>query len=74
MSRSWPPERRARQAELIRSWRPWEKSTGPVTDDGKETVSLNAYKGGHREKLRALSRQVNEDLRNIKAERQHRNK
>ena len=29
MAKGWTPERRARQAELIRSWRPWEQSTGP---------------------------------------------
>lgn len=74
MPTPWPPERRARQAELIRSWRPWEKSTGPVTEDGKEAVSQNAYKGGHRQKLRELARQVNDALRSLKAERQDRDK
>ena len=31
MANSWSPERQARQAKLIRQWRPWEKSTGPRT-------------------------------------------
>ena len=25
----WTPERRARQADAIRRWRPWERATGP---------------------------------------------
>ena len=31
MANGWSPERQARQAKLIRQWRPWEKSTGPRT-------------------------------------------
>lgn len=41
MSDGWTPERRARQAELIRTWRPWEKSTGPRTAAGKQASSKN---------------------------------
>jgi len=46
MANGWTPERRARQAELIQQWRPWEKSTGPKTEAGKRGASQNAYKGG----------------------------
>lgn len=53
------PERRAKQAELIRTWRPCERSTGPRTLDGKAKASRNAYKGGHCLMLRELSRLVN---------------
>jgi hypothetical protein len=56
MANGWTPERRARQAELIRHWKPWEKSTGPQTPAGKAKVSRNAFKGGLRELLRELSR------------------
>ena len=31
MANGWTPERKARQAELIRNWKPWERSTGPRT-------------------------------------------
>ena len=55
MANGWTPERRARQAELIRYWRPWERSTGPRSDNGKATVSRNAYRGGWRKLLRQLS-------------------
>ena len=32
----WTPERRKRQAEMIKNWKPWEQSTGPTTPEGKE--------------------------------------
>jgi hypothetical protein len=55
MANGWTPERQARQAELIRTWKPWERSTGPRTKEGKALVSRNAYKGGTRAMLRALT-------------------
>jgi hypothetical protein len=39
---AWTPGRRARQADIIRRVRPWEKSTGPRTDEGKRISSQNA--------------------------------
>jgi len=63
MANGWTLERRQRQAELIRSWRPWAKSTGPRSLEGKERVSRNAWKGGHRAELRELSKMVNEHVR-----------
>lgn len=54
MANGWTPDRRARQAELIRNWKPWERSTGPKTDAGKAVVARNAWKGGVREELRAV--------------------
>lgn len=56
MNYVWTPEHRRLRAELIRKWRPWEKSTGPTTPEGKAKVSRNAYKGGTRELLRELAR------------------
>lgn len=56
MANGWTPERRARQAELIKTWRPWEQSTGPTTEAGKARVARNGWKGGHREMLRELGR------------------
>ena len=60
MANGWTPERRARQAELIRKWRPWEQSTGPKTEAGKAEVSQNPYKGGAWRLLRELSRALRE--------------
>lgn len=56
MANGWTPERRAQQAELIRQWRPWEKSTGPRTAEGKAAVAQNAWKGGTRVMLRMLAK------------------
>jgi len=44
----WSPERRARQAALIRSWAPWQRSTGPKTVAGKTRCAMNALKHGSR--------------------------
>ena len=38
---AWTEERKARQSALIRSWKPWEQSTGPKTDEGKQEASRN---------------------------------
>ena len=63
MANGWTPERRARQAALIRTWKPWQQATGPRTPDGKATASRNAYKGGHWLMLRELSRLVNAEVK-----------
>lgn len=42
---SWTPERRAKQADAICRWKPWDKSTGPRTTEGKARSSRNADKG-----------------------------
>jgi len=63
MASSWTPERKARQAELIRTWKPWQQATGPRTADGKAKASRNAYKGGHWLTLRELSRMVNAEVK-----------
>lgn len=62
----WTPERRQRQSEAIRTWRPWERSTGPNTAEGKDRVARNAWRGGHRQKLRDLARMVNEEIRSAR--------
>jgi hypothetical protein len=63
MANGWTPERRARQAELIRSWRPWEHSTGPKSDAGKSASSRNADKDSLRVKLRMWRVEVNAILK-----------
>ena len=56
MANGWTAERRARQAELIRTWKPWERSTGPRTAEGKAATSRNGWKGGTRAGLIELGR------------------
>ena len=63
MANGWTPERRQRQAEAIRQWQPWARSTGPRTEAGKAKTCRNAWKGGHRQMLRAMSKLLNEELR-----------
>ena len=63
MVNGWTPERRARQAQLIRLWKPWKQSTGPKSVEGKERVATNAWRGGHRAQLRELSKMVNTEIR-----------
>lgn len=42
----WSEERRARHRAAIRTWAPWQKSTGPRTDGGKRVSAHNATKHG----------------------------
>jgi hypothetical protein len=63
MATTWTKERRQRQAEMIRKWKPWLKSTGPKTGEGKAKVSRNAYKGGTCPLLRILARVLKEQYR-----------
>lgn len=44
----WSSERRAAQAAAIERWRPWERSTGPRSEAGKQRSRLNATKHGNR--------------------------
>lgn len=58
---TWTSERRAKQSQAIRQWKPWVKSTGAKTPEGKAVVSRNAFKGGHRPYLRQLARDLAEE-------------
>ena len=65
MKNGWTSERRARQANLIRTWKPWEQATGPKSDAGKAASAMNARIHGLRSRdflyetrqLRAMIRQ-----------------
>lgn len=63
---AWTPERRAKQAEAIRRWKPWEQSSGPTTASGKSASSQNAYKGGAWIAERANQKQVNAQFRGLR--------
>ncbi|KAF1713883.1 hypothetical protein CSC71_05765 [Pseudoxanthomonas sangjuensis] len=63
MANGWTPERRARQSEAIKRWKPWEKTRGPVTEEGKRRSSRNAWKGGERPILREWAQMLREQER-----------
>ncbi len=46
INNGWTPERRRRQAERCRQNKPWQKSTGPRSDEGKNAAKMNACKHG----------------------------
>lgn len=64
-ARSWTQEQRERQREAIRSWKPWEQSTGPKSPEGKARVSRNGWKGGARKMLRELSRVLKDQRKTL---------
>lgn len=64
---AWTPERRAKQAEAIRKWKPWERSTGPRTEQGKLISSRNAYVGADRERFRTVDRRLREHMTLIRS-------
>lgn len=43
-------------------WKPWEKSTGQKSYDGKAAVARNAFTGGLLVNLRAIKKTMNEAL------------
>jgi hypothetical protein len=65
-ARKWTPEQRLKQSKAIRSWKPWESSTGAKTDHGKAISSKNATKAGDSAYVRELIKQMNRILREQK--------
>ena len=65
MVNGWTLERKHKQAELIRLWKPWEHSTGPITDSGKARASHNAYKGAIRPRIREMARLIKNQKANL---------
>ena len=62
----WTLERRKQQAEAIRRWQPWAKSTGPRSADGKAQSARNADKGGGWRETRELFKILNQEMRQQK--------
>ena len=63
MANGWTQERKDKMRLQIQRWKPWEKSTGAKTVEGKAKSSRNAYKNGSSEArmlLREFSRLLNE--------------
>lgn len=62
MANGWTEQRKQRQRELIQTWKPWEKSTGAKTPQGKARSSRNAYKTGYSE-FKAMLKELNRLLK-----------
>lgn len=56
MSKSWTPEQRAAAAQRIHEWKPWERSTGPRTAEGKAISAMNRYQGAKQKVARENAR------------------
>ena len=52
---------------MIRTWKPWERSTGPTTDEGKGRSSQNALiHGGYNQATKAIKQEINAILNDCK--------
>ena len=65
--RNWTIEQRQRQRELIQRWKPWTKSTGAKTPDGKKKSAQNAFKTGKSLEVRELFKAINRLLKDQKS-------
>ena len=65
MANGWTEERKQKQRELIQHWKPWKKSTGAKTPEGRAKSKMNAYKYGVAE-TKLLLRELNRMLREEK--------
>ena len=63
-ARQWTIEQRKQQSLKIKQWKPWEHSTGAITDEGKAKTSSNAYKGGIRQQIKEINKLL-KDARQI---------
>jgi hypothetical protein len=65
--RQWTEAERAKQAELIRSWQPWQHSTGATTAHGKAKAKMNALKhGAYSEEMRMMMQALREQRDSLK--------
>jgi len=64
--RHWTTEERARQSALIQTWKPWNKSTGARTPEGKAVASRNAFKGGIHDLIREMSALLRDQKESMK--------
>lgn len=63
MAGFWTEERRAKAREIAMLVKPWLKSTGPRTPEGKAVVAKNAYRGGIRQQRRSARRDCKGSIR-----------
>ncbi len=61
----WTEQSRKKQSELIKQVKPWKRSTGPKTRQGKRRSSQNALRTGEHTELVRTLRQINAIYRKI---------
>ncbi len=61
-ARKWTEQQKQNQSLAIGRWKPWLKSTGAKTDEGKLIVSRNAIKDGESLNHRIFFRELNKLL------------
>jgi hypothetical protein len=66
MERPWTAEQRARQSQLVHTWKLWEQSTGPRSPEGKAVVAQNPYKVNTRGLLKELNAELKEQREALK--------
>ena len=64
--RNWTENQRKLQSEKIRKWKPWESSTGPRSQIGKNICSRNAFKNSLLQRVKELHKSVIQLKRNWK--------
>ena len=64
--RNWTSEQRQRQRDLIQLWKPWKKSTGAKTPEGKRKSSQNSFKTGKSLEIREMLKELNKLLKDQK--------
>ena len=62
-ARTWTLEQRQEQSLAIKRWKPWLRSTGPKSPEGKAAVARNAYTGGEVASFRATVKEISQVLR-----------
>ena len=61
-------DKNKKQADAIRKWKPWTKSTGPRSASGKERSKMNARKdGAHDAAMRKLRQVLNNQIQWLKS-------
>ncbi|MBE0627764.1 MAG: hypothetical protein IH606_23475 [Burkholderiales bacterium] len=69
-ARQWTAEQRAQQAQAIQRWRPWDKTKGPTTPEGKARSAMRGFKNNPRGQMKArrlIEALIEADLALLKA-------
>ena len=64
--RGWTEEKRQAMRDRINQTKPWLKSTGARTPEGKAMSSQNAYKGGLHAQIKSLNIEIKDMLKEQK--------